>query len=559
MKNTLATLTKPIQHLRPTWVAVFACLILLLHVKQAPAATLNATSDGQQLWISGVDKSNTTSIYQLDFSATHYKLRKATEFNNLLISNNMTSKNDGAWLLFKNKKVWSITAKPYEPGLPSSFNNQYICQLPEGLNPLSSAGISYDPQSFWMFARIESAKTLKEIDGKSYQKPTSPQATRQFRLLKIQQGKIQRVSLPEKEPNFRSVWLISPTQNQKVPTLIFADALHETLHIYFPIDHKAGWKPYKKFSLKTSQQKLQFTMVQKQLIMASSIGHPIKDKLDIKIWNLRDDLENPMPITTLSLNHNLNEEKSKYIYDYNWRLIPINGKTQSNAGLGVVAFPKNQDSFQLLSSNCYLDGSPMTSFNQVITQNQSQPLSQPGPIVLICVLMFSTLVLYLFWKRDPEWNQLVLPEGYLICDLSRRLIAGLIDLVPCLWLSMGWFNLTGTELYDLWQLEYVQQWDELKPIGTAIGLYIAHCTILEMFTHKSLGKWVMGLKVVGLDGTPPNFWQILSRNGMKSCELIAYYLFLIPVLLPYRQRIGDLVAKTIVVVKVPKEIELDKS
>ena len=58
---------------------------------------------------------------------------------------------------------------------------------------------------------------------------------------------------------------------------------------------------------------------------------------------------------------------------------------------------------------------------------------------------------------------------------------------------------------------------------------------------------MFGLRVTCLDGTTPKHWQIIVRNLLKAFDLIAYPLLLLPMLRPSRQRLGDLVARTIVV------------
>ena len=551
MKNA-SPVVKSQSHRLLSWGAfTVLCLCCLFLNRQTSASSLNASSDGDQLWIAQSDAESTT-IFQLDFQAKRKELRNATQYDGQLINHGIANKTGGAWLVFKDRKVWSVTADPYEPGLPNSFQNRYVCNLPSGLTPLATAGDANDTQTLWMFARIESPKTLAHVDtpaDKNF-KPDNSNATRAFRILKINQGKIQSVILEDNIPKFRNVWLLSPTENQKVPTLIFADSHLQTLIIYFPNKDKLQWKSPKTYTLDIPQNELQFTLASNQIIMGSRSSNRDKKNLTIAIWNIREDLDNPTLINKLKLSTPITQGKNNKP-STPWRLIPIAGDSPSDMAIGIITFPLIDGKHQLASSSCYLNGSPMQSLENINTPSNLNPLSQPGPMVLVLVLSFSTIILYFFWKRDPEWNQLALPEGYLICDLSRRLIAGLIDLLPCLWLALNWYNLTATELYDLWQMEFIEQWDELKPMGMAIGTYIAHCTLLEILTKRSIGKWVMGLKVVSLNGSTPSFWQILSRNGMKSCELIAYFLLMLPMLSPYRQRIGDMVAKTVVVVKMP--------
>jgi uncharacterized RDD family membrane protein YckC len=82
----------------------------------------------------------------------------------------------------------------------------------------------------------------------------------------------------------------------------------------------------------------------------------------------------------------------------------------------------------------------------------------------------------------------------------------------------------------------------------AIGLFMVHTCLSELFTGRTLGKAIMGLQVVSTDGRPPNIWQVIARNFLKSFDLIACYILPILALVgKHHQRLGDLVGRTLVV------------
>ncbi|MBB6428709.1 RDD family protein [Algisphaera agarilytica] len=182
-----------------------------------------------------------------------------------------------------------------------------------------------------------------------------------------------------------------------------------------------------------------------------------------------------------------------------------------------------------------------------------RPLSQSADtIILMGVVVVSMLLLFAFWRRDPTANTLQLAEGDAIADLMRRGFAGLIDLAPGLLVATSVYGLPFEELYDRWPGRGVgATWEKMLPGLTAIGVVVAHTLALEAATGRSLGKWVAGLRVTTLVGETPKFWQYAVRGLLKAFDLIAFLLLIFPVISPYRQRLGDMVAGTVVVMKAP--------
>ena len=89
----------------------------------------------------------------------------------------------------------------------------------------------------------------------------------------------------------------------------------------------------------------------------------------------------------------------------------------------------------------------------------------------------------------------------------------------------------------------------------AIGLFVLYTLVLEWFTGSTPGKKLMGLRVANLDGARPRAWQVIVRSLLKAFDLIAPLLLVLPLLSPHRQRLGDLIARTLVVE--PKDSQED--
>ncbi|MEM9881493.1 MAG: RDD family protein [Planctomycetota bacterium] len=189
-----------------------------------------------------------------------------------------------------------------------------------------------------------------------------------------------------------------------------------------------------------------------------------------------------------------------------------------------------------------------------------RPLARAADaMILLGVVISSTVLLFTFWRRDPTANELILPEGLALADLPRRGIAGLIDLAPGLLVATTAYGLSLGELYSRWPGRGVgATWAMMLPGVAAVAAVVAHTTLLEIATGRSLGKWATGLRIATLDGRRPGVAACLARGLLKSFDLVAYLLLILPVISPYRQRLGDMVARTVVVAKAKPSEENDE-
>jgi uncharacterized RDD family membrane protein YckC len=75
--------------------------------------------------------------------------------------------------------------------------------------------------------------------------------------------------------------------------------------------------------------------------------------------------------------------------------------------------------------------------------------------------------------------------------------------------------------------------------------------ISEWLWGWTIGKRLMGLRVVMLDGSPPTFWPVFIRNVLRVVDFVMAFLpALLALLPPLRQRLGDLIANTVVISEV---------
>ena len=175
---------------------------------------------------------------------------------------------------------------------------------------------------------------------------------------------------------------------------------------------------------------------------------------------------------------------------------------------------------------------------------------------LIQVTVFSTamLLMLLFWRRTPSHGQLRLPEGVCLAPWGRRALSAVIDLVPGLWIAGSVYGLG----WDVLLFEYWPGTPTPKPPAmmlpgvVVIAVTVGHTTVFECLAARSLGKWCTGLYVAGFRGERAAPGAALLRSAMRVLDLIAWLLLLLPLISPCRQRLGDLLARTVVVMRKPE-------
>lgn len=89
---------------------------------------------------------------------------------------------------------------------------------------------------------------------------------------------------------------------------------------------------------------------------------------------------------------------------------------------------------------------------------------------------------------------------------------------------------------------------------------IAYYTALEAAFGSSVGKFVMGIRVLREDGSKPGWGPVLARNLLRVVDGFLFY-FVGAIVVwssPKRQRVGDRVAHTLVVPRSVRPIETDR-
>jgi uncharacterized RDD family membrane protein YckC len=183
--------------------------------------------------------------------------------------------------------------------------------------------------------------------------------------------------------------------------------------------------------------------------------------------------------------------------------------------------------------------------------------SRPAPppkidwwtVIGLAVLTF--VILGALRKQRSAPGPLPIPAGLTLAPVWRRIVAALIDAVPLLVMLVAiGLRLDVSNIQEM-SLEnaYLRNW---LLIGS--GVYLAHTLVAELLTARTLGKWLLGLRVVAFDGTRARPQALVVRNVLRIMDLplpapMGLVLDIVIVLYsPYRQRLGDIAGATLVVV-----------
>jgi len=136
-------------------------------------------------------------------------------------------------------------------------------------------------------------------------------------------------------------------------------------------------------------------------------------------------------------------------------------------------------------------------------------------------------------------------------SVGRRLVAIIIDLI-----ILGVVNgLVGLIFHSgsVTNVNGAMSYNSSGP-GAALQFIIplVYYIVMEAMWGATLGKMALGIRVVKLDGSPISWGESIIRNLLRIIDGIPYFIpYLLGAILvwtsPTRQRLGDRVAKTVVV------------
>ncbi len=440
------------------------------------------------------------------------------------------------------------TVKKVQPGLPPGIRLRALAASDTGP---------------WALITIEDQDTLRQIDqpadkadGAPSVPPVAPARTDAAetdlradtpplrssipvdRLIRLRRNRWEKFDLPDDWPHGADAWVVLHKPSDAHPTLITAPLAtqHDLIEVFDYAD--TGWTKH--------QHTLVASDIEPDKPPTARNAFAVDGQL---VFARHDPTPNRLTVTTHLL---LEDTAPAYGHlsidappDQPWAVIPA-GQTialLTADPAGIITWTRMNLQDRTLHEPVALD------------QPRFKPLAVVANyVVLVAVLALATLTMFIFWRRDPTWNRLDLPESLILADLSRRAIAAAIDIAPGALLAMYLFQVDPVELSRRWPGQS-ESWRDMIPGMVVMGIYITHTLLSELFTATTLGKKVLGLHTVRLTGQPPNLWQVVARNVTKAFDLIAFPLLILPLIGPYRQRLGDLVAGTVVVTATPTDLE----
>jgi uncharacterized RDD family membrane protein YckC len=186
------------------------------------------------------------------------------------------------------------------------------------------------------------------------------------------------------------------------------------------------------------------------------------------------------------------------------------------------------------------------------------------PSILFPVLMTVVLFLALFTRGFSSDTLSSLPPKMILAQFWRRGLAFMIDYFPLLIVGTFFWQ---DELHQISAstdfFEYLQQMqmnDKMITFGFVINfVYVIYCVILEGIFGWTIGKWLMHLEVrkASAMAVKPTWIQVIIRNILKIVELNFLPVIFVIFFTRSRQRIGDMVAGTVVLQKVKGETRID--
>jgi len=157
-------------------------------------------------------------------------------------------------------------------------------------------------------------------------------------------------------------------------------------------------------------------------------------------------------------------------------------------------------------------------------------------------------------EKGGGLGTVVLPEGMTTASMTQRGAAFLIDVLATFVIT---YVLLLLMQYAGWTSRPIGEWaktifnfDELLRAPELMAfwaVYSLHVMAGELMFQRSLGKACVGIRVMMTDGTSPTPGAIVTRNLIRLPELLLWIFVFYLLFSRGRQRLGDLVGKTMVV------------
>ncbi|UCD76355.1 MAG: RDD family protein [Phycisphaerales bacterium] len=175
------------------------------------------------------------------------------------------------------------------------------------------------------------------------------------------------------------------------------------------------------------------------------------------------------------------------------------------------------------------------------------PPTPTGSVLHMLVLLvgLAAALALVFVARPAVRQARSLGQGLVPLPLGSRLIALATDVAPGALLAVLITDCAPAELLK-WPLWTASLADGV-PFLIMAAITISHVTVIELAKGTTMGKSLVGGKVVAIDGSRAGVRQVLLRNLIKCLVIVVPPLAFFLVLNPNLQGLGDLVSQTVVV------------
>lgn len=587
---------------------VLAFIALLLWAGPVLAQGLVAASDSSGTWVLSPepDRPGVFTLLHRAHSDPPTQINKVQTLRGDVRPNNVAARGHTLWVIYPDGQVQAIAAEPSILQDGWVYRTRVEPSLPRGVSVRGTAVTGTGP---WVLVRVEEREALGELDalsvtshvtrddeasqrrrnlaiglppgygisGKDDETPrdgqpdtseeTQTQPQRQTaatgdtaepvalalpvdRLLRLEHGRWRIHPLPDNWAHGAKAWLLTEDGRNDHPTLV-ARATGRVDHqsASFNVYHHIGqdglhWRD-QTYTLDAEPNKagMVFIGVESQLVSAQLMFDAGLLLADLSV--LRGG--KVLPVGRMEL---------RGVAPGVWALLGT-----GNAA-GLIARPADEDQSEFpATAHLRFQWTQMDIRGKALLDQTGLAMKVLGPmddlmqyVMLAFIAVLVTVLMLAFWRRDASWNKLELPDTLVVADLGRRAVAAAIDIAPGMLGSMFFFGLDFSELLLRWPGNGIANSIEQVVPGTiVIGLFVAHTTLSELISARTLGKLVTGLRTTALDGSRPRSWQLLVRGLLKILDLIpgAWLLLMLPVIAPHRQRLGDLVGRTVVVCDAP--------